>query len=552
MRLPVANTQNADKEIGSAKDALIRHLEISPSYALKPTLELHDNNWEVNSPQTVGDFTATGYYFARFLREHHKIPIGLIHSSWSGSRIETWIGNQPTNLKKLSKKQLSLPHHQKDLAYNKMIHPLTKFPIKGVLWYQGEDHTGYPEDAISYFPKLKALLESWRTAWGVGDFPFLYVQLPNYQPPSAGNNQHVWALLREAQNKLLQENNTAQVITIDIGEANNLHPPNKQDIGYRLALAARTLVYGDSIIGRSPSYHSHKFEENKATIVFKDIGEGLRVENPYGYINGFALAGSDHQFLWAKAKLINGEVIVEHDLIPNPQSIRYGWEDNPEEVNLYNSAGLPTAPFQVGTISILSPTYRKHTQTKNALILSFDHIADSLWVGNKEKLVNGFSIAGTDQKFKTVDAYLKDNQVVISKIAKNFIHYIQYKPDTLDTSTLLFNSKGISLKAFQTPPPPVYKNHTIKEDAIHISFEHLNNQLVVNNKYGYVEGFFLLRRRSKPKPIQAKVKGNQIIIPYPTHLAGDRIRYMRTRQSNLYNTLEHPILPFHFLVEEPN
>ena len=135
MRLPVANTQNADKEIGSAKDALIRHLEISPSYALRPTLELHDNNWEVNSPQTVGSFTATGYYFARFLREYHKIPIGLIHSSWSGSRIETWIGNQLTNAEKLSKKQLSLPHHQKDLAYNKMIHPLTKFPIKGCLLY---------------------------------------------------------------------------------------------------------------------------------------------------------------------------------------------------------------------------------------------------------------------------------------------------------------------------------------------------------------------------------------------------------------------------------
>ncbi len=529
MEWTVANSANAEAEMKAARDRLIRHYKVPLLHAEQPEEDLAGGKWEVANPLTVGDFTAVGYFFARQIRRHQDIPIGLLNSSWSGSRIEPWMnmeafgGVELDSLKQFAKRQavanqqaafralqerfpqlskqqrgksgrlvpwaapdfsdddweevpvpgfwegagfadfdgvawyrtnfflnpdqvagakelglgkiddsdevwingvrvggmenawnvarrypipagvlhagtntiavrvedygggggiggeaeevyldtksgrISLartwkfkldallaatmdfelsPSQIPTLLYNKMIFPLQDFPIKGVLWYQGESNANTEEDALAYRQSFQQLIRQWRDEWKQPEMPFLFVQLANFFPAEDQPQESAWAILRESQAAALDLPNVGQAVAIDIGEADDIHPRNKQEVGRRLALAARKIAYGEELISSGPIYQNHEVKDGRIIVSFEHLGGGLRVDNPYGYVNAFAIAGADKQFVWAKAILRDNQVVVWHDAIKEPQYLRYAWAGNPADANLYNAAGLPAAPFQ--------------------------------------------------------------------------------------------------------------------------------------------------------------------------------------------------------------
>jgi sialate O-acetylesterase len=227
--------------------------------------------------------------------------------------------------------------------YNGMIAPLLNYIIKGVIWYQGESNTTRPHEYHKLFP---ALIADWRQQWNQGDFPFLYVQLANYMQVKDQPSESNWAELREAQLKTLAVPNTAMAVAIDIGEWNDVHPLNKEDVGKRLALGAQKVAYGDEkVVYSGPIYQSMKIEGNKVVLSFAHIGSGLITKDGVE-LKHFAIAGANKKFVWAKAKIEGNKVIVWNDDISNPVAVRYAWADNPEGANLYNKEGLPASPFR--------------------------------------------------------------------------------------------------------------------------------------------------------------------------------------------------------------
>jgi sialate O-acetylesterase len=227
--------------------------------------------------------------------------------------------------------------------YNGMIAPLLNYMIKGVIWYQGESNTGKPLEYRQLFP---ALITNWRQKWNQGNFPFLYVQLANYMQTNPQPSESNWAELREAQLMTLSVINTAMAVTIDIGEGNDIHPLNKEDVGKRLALAAQKIAYEDKkVVYSGPIYESMKIKGNKITLTFKNIGSGL-IARGSDELKYFAIAGTDKKFVWAKAKIEGNKVVVWNDHISQPVAVRYAWADNPEGANLYNKEGLPASPFR--------------------------------------------------------------------------------------------------------------------------------------------------------------------------------------------------------------
>jgi sialate O-acetylesterase len=229
--------------------------------------------------------------------------------------------------------------------YNAMIAPLLNYKIKGVIWYQGESNTVRPYE---YHKLFSALIADWRAKWNQGDFPFLYVQLANFMEAQDIPCESDWAELREAQLRTLSVPNTAMAVTIDIGEWNDIHPLNKEDVGKRLALAAKKLAYGDEeVVYSGPIYKSMKKDGNKVILSFTNTGSGL-ITKGGDELKHFAIAGTDREFVWAKAKIEGRKVIVWNDDIPTPVAVRYGWADNPEGANLYNKEGLPASPFRAG------------------------------------------------------------------------------------------------------------------------------------------------------------------------------------------------------------
>jgi sialate O-acetylesterase len=214
--------------------------------------------------------------------------------------------------------------------------------IKGVLWYQGEANTGRAAEYRSLFP---ALIADWRANWGEGMFPFLYVQLANFMEAKDQPSESNWAALREAQRLTLSVPVTAMAVTTDLGEWNDIHPLDKEDVGKRLELAAGKLVYGDRWgVPSGPLYESMHISGSEIHVRFSNIGEGLVVKGGKE-LKYFAIAGADRKFVWAKARISGDKVIVWNEQIAHPVVVRYAWADNPEGANLYNKAGLPASPF---------------------------------------------------------------------------------------------------------------------------------------------------------------------------------------------------------------
>jgi sialate O-acetylesterase len=226
--------------------------------------------------------------------------------------------------------------------YNGMINPLIPYGIKGVLWYQGESNAGM---AYQYRTLLPALITSWRKNWAQGDFPFLIVQLANYMPAKPEPGDSYWAELREAQ-AMTAANlaNSGLAVAIDIGDAEDIHPKNKQEAGRRLSLAALKTAYGMDIIASGPVYDSMTVEGGRVRLRFKNIGGGLSTRN--GNLKQFAISGPDRKFVWAMAKIEGDEIVVESGQVKEPAAVRYAWAENPQGCNLYNQEGLPAVPFR--------------------------------------------------------------------------------------------------------------------------------------------------------------------------------------------------------------
>jgi sialate O-acetylesterase len=228
--------------------------------------------------------------------------------------------------------------------YNAMIHPLIPYAIRGVIWYQGESNAG---NAVEYRTLFPAMITAWRQAWGQGDFPFLFVQLANFMARAPRPVTTPWALLREAQTMTLALPNTGMAVAIDIGDADNIHPRNKQDVGLRLALPARAMVYGEKDLAYAgPTYEAMTVQDGRIHLSFKHLGDGLTARD--GELKGFAIAGEDRQFVWAEATIEGDQVVVSSDAVPAPVAVRYAWGNNPE-ATLYNRAGLPAVPFRTDT-----------------------------------------------------------------------------------------------------------------------------------------------------------------------------------------------------------
>ncbi|HAJ81113.1 MAG: sialate O-acetylesterase [Zunongwangia sp.] len=229
--------------------------------------------------------------------------------------------------------------------YNAMIHPLLKYSIKGAIWYQGESNTSEPEKYSELFPKM---IESWRENWHqeASNFPFLFVQLANFMESRENPTDTNWARLREAQKAALNVPKTGMAVTIDVGEWNDIHPLDKKTVSDRLATAAKHLAYGDaSVVPSGPIYTSSEIKNDSIILHFEAVGSGLKIKNNQE-LKGFAIAGNDKQFVWAKAKIEGDKVIVYSPQVKHPVAVRYAWADNPENANLYNKEDLPASPFR--------------------------------------------------------------------------------------------------------------------------------------------------------------------------------------------------------------
>lgn len=234
------------------------------------------------------------------------------------------------------------PNVLNSLLYNAMIHPIVCYAIKGAVWYQGENNAG---DAYAYRTLFPNMMENWREKWGY-DYPFYWVQLANFMAEAPVPRESAWAELREAQTLALDLPQTGQAVTIDIGDPGDIHPRNKQEVGRRLALNALAKDYGrTNIVWSGPTYASSAIEGNRITVTFDTYGSELAVRNKYGYIEGFAVAGADRVFHWAKAWIEDGKVVVCSDAVDRPVAVRYAWSDDPQ-TNLFNTEGLPAAPFR--------------------------------------------------------------------------------------------------------------------------------------------------------------------------------------------------------------
>ncbi|MBC3765980.1 sialate O-acetylesterase [Neptunicella marina] len=233
-------------------------------------------------------------------------------------------------------------HYKPTGLFNAMIYPALNYTIKGVIWYQGESNTGHPSD---YHALFSSMIQDWRKHWHLGDFPFLFVQLANFQQFHQQPVESGWAELRQQQLDTLSEPNTGMAVITDVGEWNDIHPLDKQTVGHRLSLAAQHIAYGEDVVYSGPIAQSAAAMGNSLVVSFNHTGSGLKIKGDK--LTGFAIAGRDGVYHWAKATISGNKVELSSDAVSHPVKVRYGWQDNPENANLYNEEGLPASPFEL-------------------------------------------------------------------------------------------------------------------------------------------------------------------------------------------------------------
>jgi len=318
-------------------------------------------------------------YFAREIEAKEHVPVGIIDATWGGTMVESWtrlaaLGSDASLMpvfasrgrmtdresialtedklqqkareeaKAAGKPEPQFPWHPMlamwgpGLLYNGMIAPLTPMPIRGVLWYQGESNSKIDRSPLIYNHLFRTMIEDWRSRWAEGDFPFLFVQIANFNSDATED----WATVRDQQLKTLELKNTAMAVTIDIGNPDNVHPTDKVDVGHRLALAARAINYGEPVEYSGPVFRQAT-NEGATLRVWFEHGKGLKFKD--GLATGFEVAGADGKFVAATARIDADTVVVTSPNVPEPVAVRYGWSNSPQ-CNLFNAEGLPASPFK--------------------------------------------------------------------------------------------------------------------------------------------------------------------------------------------------------------
>lgn len=392
MEWPVSRAANAEREIASANFPLLRHVKIERTVAGSPAGTVNAGGWQPATPQTVGAFTAVGYFFARDILQKLQVPIGLINCSWGGTPIESWMSpaaiasdpafgvlherwqqtlaaypqaksvhdqrvaewskaeaaaKQNEALHKAWRQQNPPPRPPRGPGdpwtpaglFNGMINPLLPYALGGVLWYQGESNT---DRAAEYRRLFAAMITAWRGHFAQGDFPFFWVNLANFRAPSDPTAMR-YAFLREAQTQVLALPNTGQALAIDIGNPDDIHPLNKQEVGRRLALLAKNRVYGFSVDDTGPTFERAVAEGAALRVHFSNAEGGLIArEKP---VQSLELAGPDRAFRPALGRIERDTLVVTSPDVRQPVAVRYAWRNAPE-ANLYNGAGLPAVPFR--------------------------------------------------------------------------------------------------------------------------------------------------------------------------------------------------------------
>ncbi len=350
---------NATNDMASADFPTIRLLTIAKLATNEP-MQVVPCHWLPCSPDTIkqgnwNGFSAVGFFFGRELHKDLNVPIGLIHSSWGGTVAEAWTSREalePLGDFKDRLEAAKIPPAPKPgparfnpnittVLFNGMISPLLPFAIKGAIWYQGESNA---DRAYQYRKLLPAMIADWRARFGEGDFPFYIVQLAAYKATNAEPRENDWAELREAQALTARTvGNSGLAVTIDIGDAKDIHPKDKVDVGKRLALCALANAYGKKVEFSGPWYKSMKKTDKGIRIAFDHVDGGLIAKG--GDLKGFAIAGEDHKFVWADAVVDGKTVLVSSPNVAKPVAVRYAWDSNPV-CNLFNEAGLPAVPFR--------------------------------------------------------------------------------------------------------------------------------------------------------------------------------------------------------------
>ncbi|HXR39032.1 MAG TPA: sialate O-acetylesterase [Terracidiphilus sp.] len=378
MEFQMRQAGTADQDLPQAANAHIRLLTVKHKAVDYPLDDVETEGWAASTPETAKDFSAVGWYFAREIEQREHVPVGVIDSTWGGTVADAWTREaalgadaalvpvfaawgkmtehetdalarekdeqrQRDEAKAAGKPEPQFPWHPQldswgpGMLWNGMITPLTPFAIRGVIWYQGESNSALARAPL-YGRVLRTMIEDWRHEWGVGDFPFLFVQISNFKSSPAED----WAELREQQLKTLALRNTAMAVTIDIGNPDNVHPTDKLDVGLRLALAARALSYGEDVSYSGPIFRQATPEGGAIRVWFEHHAKGLMARG--GDLTGFEVAGSDVKFVAATAKIEGSTVVASSPDVAEPVAVRYGWANSPQ-CNLFNGEGLPASPF---------------------------------------------------------------------------------------------------------------------------------------------------------------------------------------------------------------
>ena len=377
MEFPLSRASTAAQDLPKAANPQIRLLMIHKRPAAYAMWDADTDGWTPSNPETAKEFSAVAWYFARDIAARQHVTIGLIDATWGGTVGESWVRltalgedaslapifvsrgkmtddaadaeaegayekRQMDEAKAAGKPLPQFPWHPPlnswgpGLLWNGMIAPLTQLPIRGALWYQGESNSALAR-VHSYDRVMRTLIEDWRRQWGIGDFPFLYVQISNFK----STPREDWAELREQQVRTLAMRNTAMAVTIDIGNPDDVHPTDKLDVGLRLARAARAMTYGENIQYSGPMLRQATTETDSIRVWF-DHAKGLNAKG--GPVTGFEVAGRDGKYMPATATIDGATVIASSPDVPSPVYVRYGWANSPQ-CDLFNGEDLPASPF---------------------------------------------------------------------------------------------------------------------------------------------------------------------------------------------------------------
>lgn len=382
MQWSVNQSDDPDLEVASANYPNIRFISVPQTGTQEKQVDFK-GQWDICTPETVGDFSGVGYFFGRQLHKTLGVPIGLIDNAWGGSSAEAWVSRETLEAdERFSayieqwKKIEETYDHEKAMADWKVkadeakaagkpaprapidqlrgqhrpgnlwagvLHPTIGYGIRGVIWYQGESNAGR---AYQYDDLFSLMITEWRQAWGIGDFPFYWVQLADFKAEKPEPGESDWAELREAQSNTLALPNTGQAVIYDLGEGRDIHPRDKQNVAKRLARIALARDYGQEVEYLNPSYKAMEAKDGKVVLSFENVGKGGLYAFDTEEIAGFALAGEDKVWHWATGKVVAADKVeISSPAVADPVAVRYAWSDNPV-ANLRGRNGLPVDPFR--------------------------------------------------------------------------------------------------------------------------------------------------------------------------------------------------------------